>query len=207
MGPWHDAAMRFLVTLFLRGLATILPLALTGYLVWAAVVAGETLLRNLVVQFIPETDYRAGMGFALSIALVLLIGLVMYSFLARQVYARMTALLERIPVIKTVYGLIADVVRLVGSADERPFRRVVLVTVAGTEVVGFVTRDDFADIPEVGGGKVAVYLPMSYQLGGFTILVPRDAVRDVAMSVEDALRFCVTAAVARRPTPAIPAAT
>jgi uncharacterized membrane protein len=39
---------------------------------------------------------------------------------------------------------------------------------------------------------------MSYQLGGFTVVVPRDAVRDLAIPVEEALRFCVTAGVAHR---------
>lgn len=198
-GPaWHHAAMRFLAKLFLRGLVAILPLALTGYLAFAAVVAGETLLRKLLLLFLPEPSYWPGMGFLLSVALVLLIGLLMYSFVVRRIYARFTALLERIPVVKSIYGMLADVVRLFASA-ERPFRRVVLVTHSdGIEQLGFLTREDFADMPDVGGGKVAVYLPMSYQLGGFTWIVPRSRVREVAMSVEDALRFCVTAGVARQ---------
>jgi uncharacterized membrane protein len=41
---------------------------------------------------------------------------------------------------------------------------------------------------------------MSYQIGGFTIVVPKERVRDLAMSVEDALRFCVTAGVGQRST-------
>ena len=191
--------MRFLAKLFFRGLAALLPLALTGYLVWAAVVAGETLLHGLVAQFLPEERYRPGMGFALSILLVMVIGLLMYSFVVRQVYARLTALVERIPVVKSVYGMIVDVVRLFGSAEERPFRKVVLVTHAeGLEQIGFLTREGFSDMPGIGEGKVAVYLPMSYQLGGFTIVVPRERVREIAMKVEDALRFCVTAGVARQ---------
>ena len=191
--------MRFLAKLFFRGLAAILPLALTGYLVYAAIVAGETLLHGLVRLFLPEDRIWPGMGFGLSIALVMVIGLLMYSFVVRQVYSRVTTLLERIPVIKSVYGMIVDVVRLFGSAEQRPFRKVVLVTpVEGLSQIGFLTRDDFTDVQEIGSGQVAVYLPMSYQIGGFTVIVPRERVREIAMSVEDALRFCVTAGVARR---------
>ena len=191
--------MRFLVKLFFRGLAAILPLALTGYLVYAAVVAGEALLRSLVLLFLPENRYWTGMGIVLSIALLMVIGLLMYSFVVRQIYSRTTALLERIPVVKSVYGMLVDVVRLFASAEERPFRKVVLVTgVGGLVQLGFVTRDDFSDLKEVGSGQVAVFLPMSYQLGGFTVIVPQERVREIAMSVEDALRFCVTAGVARR---------
>lgn len=190
--------MRFLAKIFLRGLVAILPLALTGWLAYAAVAAGETLLRNLVLLVLPPERYWPGMGFLLSVALVLVIGLLMYSFVVRRVYGRLVAMLERIPVVKSVYGMIVDVVRLFGSAEERPFRRVVLVTHdEGFEQIGFLTREDFDDLPGIGDGKVAVYLPMSYQLGGFTIVVPKGRVRELAMSVEDALRFCVTAGVAR----------
>jgi len=191
--------MRFLAKLFLRGLVAILPLALTGYLVWWAVDAGEKLLHGIVVFFLPEERYWPGMGFVLSIVLVMAIGLLMYSFVIRQVYSRLTALLERIPVVKSVYGMIVDVVRLFGSADERPFRKVVIVTPEqGFEQIGFLTREDFDDLPEFGAGKVAVYVPMSYQIGGFTIVVARERVREISMKVEDALRFCVTAGVARK---------
>ena len=191
--------MKFLAKLFLRGLAAILPLALTGYLVWWAIAALEMLLRRIVEWFLPDARYWPGMGFVLSIGLVMVIGLLMYSYVVRRVYARLTALLERIPVVKSVYGMIVDVVRVFGRADERPFRKVVLVRLAdGIEQIGFLTREDFGDLPEVGAAKAAVYLPMSYQLGGFTLVVPRAQIREIAMNVEDALRFCVTAGVARK---------
>lgn len=191
--------MKLLAKLFFRGLAAILPLALTGWLVWWTVAAGEALLKRVLSLFLDEKEIWPGMGFVLSIALVMTVGLLMYSFVVRQVYVRLTALLERIPVVKSVYGMIVDVVRLFGSADDRPFKKVVLVADGrGGEQIGFLTRDDFVDLPEVGVGKVAVYLPMSYQLGGFTVIVPRERVREVAMRVEDALRFCVTAGVAVR---------
>ena len=191
--------MRILARLFFRGLAAILPLALTGYLAVAAVVAGETLLRKLVLLFVSEERYWPGMGFLTSVLLVLFAGLAMYSFMVRRMHRWVVALLERIPVVKSLYGMLVDVVRLFASADERPFRKVVMVRQQeGVEQIGFLTRTDFRDLPEIGGGKVAVYLPMSYQLGGFTVLVPKDRVRELSMSVEAALRFCVTAGVAQK---------
>jgi len=188
--------------IFVRGLAAILPVALTGYLVYISVVAVDSMLRGVVLLVLPEERYRAGMGLLLSIPLVLLTGVLMYSFVVRLIYRRLTSLLGRIPVIKSVYGMVVDVVRLVASPDERPFRKVVLVQLpGGLQQVGFLTRDGFADVPELGEDKVAVYLPMSYQLGGFTVVVPRADVREVSMSVEEALRFCVTAGVARQEEP------
>lgn len=190
--------MRFLMRSFLRGLVAILPLALTGGLMWWAVAAGESLLHQVCLLFVREDQYWPGMGFLLSVGLVIAIGILMYSFVVRRIYRRLTAWIERIPVVKSVYGMVKDVVQLFGSAEQRPFRRVVLVAMApGCELVGFLTREDFQDQPAIGAANVAVYLPMSYQLGGYTLVVARDRVREIDMKVEDALRFCVTAGVAR----------
>lgn len=185
---------------FFRGLAAILPLAATGALISWAVVSGETLLRHVIIVWfrLPEEQYWPGMGFVLSIGLVFLIGLLMYSFIIRQIYRRLTNLLEHIPIVKFVYGMFVDVARLVSSAEEKPFRRVVLVRLPeGLEQIGFVTRDAFDDHPDIGEGKMAVYFPMSYQLGGFTVIVPKANAKELKMTVEEALRFCVTAGVSR----------
>ncbi len=183
---------------FFRGLAAILPLALTGSLITWAVVSGETLLRNVILLWLPEEQYWPGMGFVLSIALVFVTGLLLYSFVARRLYRAFTALLERIPVVKSIYGMFVDVARLVASGEEKPFKQVVMVRLPeGLELIGFLTRDRFDDHPDVGEDKLAVYLPMSYQLGGFTVIVSADNVRALSMTVEEALRFCVTAGVSR----------
>lgn len=193
--------MTILGKMFFRGLAAILPLALTGWLVWAAVSAGESMLYGVMLWFgVQKENYLPGMGFAASIVLVTLVGMLMYSFVVRAIYRRLTALLTRIPVVKSVYGMIVDVVQLFGAADKRPFQQVVLVQmeIDGPELMGFLTRPHFDDLPDIGKGKVAVYVPMSYQLGGFTLIVPRAQTRPIAMKVEEALRFCVTAGVSRQ---------
>jgi uncharacterized membrane protein len=64
-------------------------------------------------------------------------------------------------------------------------------------LMGFLTRGEWDDVPEGIGDddRVAVFLPMSYQLGGFTTIVPRSAVTPIDMSIEDAMTFCLTAGV------------
>lgn len=193
--------MKLFTRLFLRGLAAVLPLALTGYLVWLAISSVENLLREVLEALFPGVAYWPGMGFAASILVVLAAGMLMYTFIARTVYRWFTDLLARIPVVKSVYGMVLDVVQLFGGGGRKPFQKVVLVRLepAGVELLGFMTRDDVSDLPGFGAGKVAVYLPMSYQIGGFTVLVPEDQVREVGMGVEEALRFCVTAGVKAQP--------
>jgi uncharacterized membrane protein len=63
-------------------------------------------------------------------------------------------------------------------------------------LVGFVTRENTTELPharDTGDEIVGVYLPMSYQIGGYTLFVPRSAIERMDMSVEDAMRFVLTA--------------
>ena len=67
----------------------------------------------------------------------------------------------------------------------------------GMEVIGFVTQAVEEDLPEGfrGDGNILVYLPMSYMIGGYAVLMPRSAVRPVDMNMEEAMRFTLTAGV------------
>lgn len=59
-------------------------------------------------------------------------------------------------------------------------------------------RDSFVDLPKGIGqeGEVAVYIPMSYQIGGLTVIIPWSMVEKVDMSIEEGLRFAATAGMA-----------
>jgi len=58
------------------------------------------------------------------------------------------------------------------------------------ELVGLVTRQRVDDLPPgfLQGDRVAVYLPMGYMIGGYTVFVPRDWVQPIDVSVEEAMR-------------------
>ena len=82
--------------------------------------------------------------------------------------------------------------------------QVVAVTLPGNmRLLGFVTRTEFEDVPGLARpDEVAVYLPMSYQVGGFTVFMPRSAIAPVQMSREDAMKFILTAGL-KNASPAI----
>lgn len=63
--------------------------------------------------------------------------------------------------------------------------------------IGFVTVSDFKEFSYgfIADNQIAVFLPFSYQVGGFTVIVSRENVVELDMSVEDALRFIATAGV------------
>jgi uncharacterized membrane protein len=68
------------------------------------------------------------------------------------------------------------------------------------QLLGFVTRESFTNIPLNPSAEdpVAVYLPMSYQIGGYTLYLPRACLTPVDMPFEEAMRMAVTAGVSQR---------
>ena len=70
------------------------------------------------------------------------------------------------------------------------------------EAIGFVTQEDPERLPESFRDRdsVLVYLPMSYMVGGYTVLVPRDHIQPCKMSMDEAMRFALTAGITGKDT-------
>ena len=104
-------------------------------------------------------------------------------------------LMDRIPIVKSVYGAVRDFVQMLPSGGERrELRRVVLARFADAAAIGFVTRDDAGELGlgAAAEGTVAVYFPMSYQIGGYTLLLPRSDLEPLDLAVETAMRLVLT---------------
>ena len=192
--------MKSIGKIFLTGIFTVLPILATVYLVVWLLSTIERFLGKPLLFLLPDDSYRAGMGLLAGIALVFVTGLLMRAWLFRQVVKAGEELLMHIPLVKGVYKALKDFFGLFRDSSGSDLLQVVSIQVPGTadmRLLGFVTRSDFSDLPPGIGkeGEVAVYLPMSYQVGGYTILVPRSRVTPVDMSREEALRFLLTAGI------------
>jgi uncharacterized membrane protein len=180
--------------IFFTGLLTVLPVVATIYLmVWLVGIAERVFGRPL--QWLVPEGYQTGMGIVIAVALVFGVGVLMREYFFSRLFRRLERVLLGVPLVRSVYGALRDMLGLFASHKE-PSLEVVALTLPGTpfRLLGFVTRQDFADLPQgiAAAGEVAVYLPMSYQLGGYTVFVPRELVQPVAMSREDAMKFVLT---------------
>jgi len=184
--------MRTIGKVLLRGLAVLLPTVLTIFIIWWMANGTEKLLKD----FIPTKGYYfPGMGLLAAVILVFLVGLLTYFALFRWVVKLIEAELNRIPLVKTLFGSIKDLMAFFPGSKKKPsMKKVVLADIGGAKIVGMVTREDFGELPEPmqREGEVLVYLPMSYQLGGFTMWMSRSSLQPVDMTVADAMRFAVT---------------
>jgi uncharacterized membrane protein len=78
---------------------------------------------------------------------------------------------------------------------------VVLGRFGDAVAIGFVTRDDASELGlgPAAEGTIAVYFPMSYQIGGYTLLLPRDRVEPLDIPIETAMRLVLTGGMSGAP--------
>ena len=191
--------MRALGGILLKGLVTILPIGLTVYFVYWLGITTESLLSKPIKLLIGDA-YWPGMGLVTGFVILFVVGLAVNAFLVRRVLGLGEELLLRVPVVKTVYSAIRDMTRLVNTDKKKgDLDRVVTVDVGLGKLIGFVTQEH-ANTLGIGGGDdlVAVYLPMSYQIGGYTIYLPRSRVVETDLTVEQAMRIVLTGGVRGR---------
>ena len=186
-----------------QGLLAALPLVLTLYVAWWIGSGAEDMFGGWIKSSFPGF-YKPGMGLVIGLIFIVGIGIVAKFYIGQRLLVRGNRLIEKIPLAKTLYGAIKDILGLF-SGEKKSFSRVVLLRFPGSahKVLGMVTREEFAPSEGFGEDVLAVFVPMSYQMGGFTYIVAKDAVETVNMSVEEALRFCITAGVSARARPAL----
>ncbi|MBY0399699.1 DUF502 domain-containing protein [Myxococcota bacterium] len=189
-------------TTFLRGLGVVLPIALTVYCVVWVMQAGEAFMKPLALLLMPESvAYVPGSGLVLGVGLVYLAGLLVQLFVIEWLVGLGQRLFERTPFVRSLYNAFADFVSTFSRRPSETASRVVSVRLADDlSVIGFITDQDPSRLRAPGDpdDRVAVYLPMSYQIGGYTILVPRDRLRPLDLDIQDAMRRVLTAGVGGR---------
>ena len=135
-------------------------------------------------------------GMIAGLIVVFIVGLLMKAILIRQVFSFGEKILYQLPLIKTVYRAMRDLFDFF-TPKEQGLGEVVAVTYNGAEMIGFITQSDEKKLPESfrEQDKVLVYLPMSYMIGGFTVFIPREHVRPLKMTKDEAMRFALTAGI------------
>lgn len=192
--------------ILLRGFLGVAPFAITLFLVIWLGEQCESLFRTPLVALFGEEYYFPGLGVLIAIVLIFCVGLIINTWLIQWIRDRTERWMTKIPLVKTIYSSVCDLMNFFQQGGQKQTGSVVIVEMMGVKLCGLVTRDTFDDLPTGIGsdGDVAVFLPFSYQLGGMTIFVPKSQVQYIDMSVERALRFTVTAASPSAQSPKTP---
>ncbi|WP_442908462.1 DUF502 domain-containing protein [Hydrogenophaga sp. SL48] len=191
-----EPPMKRLSQYFFRGLITFLPLAITVYVLvlfvtWTERTAMQ-MLRPLTGDF-----YLPGLGIALGAALILALGFLMSQRVTGKLLSFIELPFTNLPVVKSIYSSLKNFADYF-APHEQDAQQVVLLKMPGHELstVGLVTRQSMKGLPKGLAeldDQVAVYLPMGYMIGGYTVFVPRNWTTPVDMTVEEAMRMALIA--------------
>lgn len=155
--------------------------------------------RDQFREFWTSHWYLEAAGLFIAILLIYLAGLLLSNFVGRQIYVRVEKLIARIPGFKQVYPHVKQVVDLIMGDRKMAFSEVVLVEYPSKDIwtIGFLTGESLRAIDEPAGETVqSVFIPTSpTPFTGFTINVSKSKIRILDMTVEEALRFVITAGV------------
>jgi len=186
--------MKKLVYYFLQGILYIAPIGVTAYVIYLLFSFVDNLLKDILEELLGI--YVPGLGLVAVILLLILVGLIGQTILARPFKILFKRVVGRIPILKVVFSAFNDLFSaFVGK--ERKFNQPVLVLVnpiSNLEKLGFLTEEDLSMIGEKE--KVAVYFPHSYNFSGELFIVPKERVRRVDLNPAEVMKFIVSAGVA-----------
>jgi uncharacterized membrane protein len=187
---------------FFRGLITFLPLVLTVYLLVLFISWIES-SAMAVIRPVLGDFYLPGLGIALGAGVILALGFLVSQPISARLLSWVELPFTNLPVVKSIYSSLKNFADYFAPHD-KPAQQVVLLSMPGHElsIVGLITRQSLRGLPRGLSdldGRVAVYLPMGYMIGGYTVFVPRSWTTPIDMSVEEAMRSALIAFMASNP--------
>ncbi|CUB04607.1 Uncharacterized membrane protein [Marinomonas fungiae] len=190
-----ERVMNKLITLILKGLAAVVPIGLTVYFLYWLFSTAEELARPLVLLVWPEQDYFVGLGVLTSLLVLAVVGLVVNFYGIRYLMKLSQRLFEKIPLVKSIYGALQDMMTVFNLSKKTGKQSVVTLDIQGMQLIGFVTGEKMGQRLFGDQDLVGVYLPLSYQIGGMTVYVSREKLTPLDISMEEAMRIAVTGGV------------
>lgn len=182
--------------IFFKGVLGVFPLMLSLYFLYWFVTSLESFFDSYLLQVLPDTVRFPGLGVGIGFVVIFSIGLLLSTKFFSNIHRVILKPVRNIPLIKSVYGAIEDLMSYFAPSDEKDVSKVVKVLLPGQafELVGLLTQDQLEKIDGINFeiDKVAVFIPMSYALGGYTIFVSKKHLEITDMKVEEAMKLALT---------------
>ncbi|MFH1464917.1 MAG: DUF502 domain-containing protein [Pseudomonadota bacterium] len=191
---------QFVKSRFLYGLVALAPIYVTIRVVVFVVHYADQSMAPVLANYLPV--HIPGLGLITALVVILLAGFLARLVVFRQATRYFEGLITSIPLVRTVYSGVKQVVApLLGGDSHNAFKQVVMIEWPGNDlwVMGFLVKDDHAEPgPD---DEVIIFLPTNHLHLGFVVATRRDRLRPVEISIEEALKMQFSLGVA---TPGIP---
>lgn len=186
----------------IAGLLIWIPLGVTLLVIEFLVDLMDQSLRLVPTALLPENLFGAhipGLGIVLTAVIVLGTGVVVTNLLGRQLLDLGEALLQRIPLVRSIYAAVKQLTESLFSGSGKSFRKVVLIEYPrpGLYSLAFRTGDAAAEIhAKTGKDMVHVFVPTTPNpTSGFVLLVPRTEVIELDMTADEGLKLILSIGV------------
>ncbi|HPD52428.1 MAG: DUF502 domain-containing protein [Bacteroidota bacterium] len=190
--------MKRLLNFFFQGLLFVVPIAVTLWVLFRAILWVDGLLPFQVPIHLPgktEIDIP-GLGLITIFLFIAAVGWLSARYIRNPLFSYLEQLIDKAPLVKLIYSSVKDLVQaFVG--EKRRFNQPVLVRLEKeSEInrIGFITQEDLSDLG-LEKEKVAVYLPFSYSFAGELIILPRENIRPLNASGTDMMKFIISGGV------------
>ncbi len=188
---------------FLTGLVVIAPVGLTMWLIWSVVGWIDGFVLPLVPRTIQPEEYIGinlrGVGVIIFLVFTIIVGWIAKGIIGRSMIHFGEGLVNRMPVVRTIYSGIKQISETVFAQSERSFEKACLIQYPrkGIWAIGFVStnaRGEVAEKAETSGNLVGVFVPTTPNpTSGFLLMFPEEDVIELDMSVEDAAKLVISA--------------
>ncbi|WP_170325108.1 DUF502 domain-containing protein [Ruegeria arenilitoris] len=188
---------------FLTGIVVIAPVWLTIWLIWSVVGWVDSAVLPLIPQQFQPEEYVGvnlrGVGVVIFLIFTVLVGWIAKGILGRSLIHFAESLVDRMPVVRSVYSGIKQISETVFAQTERSFEKACLIQYPrrGIWAIGFVSttaKGEVSDRAETGGDLLSIFVPTTPNpTSGFLLFFPEEDVILLDMSIEEAAKLVISA--------------
>jgi uncharacterized membrane protein len=193
-----------LKNIFLTGLAVIIPIGLTLYILFFIIDVMDGLLKIIPDRYEPDAllgFHMPGLGIIFTVLLIFMTGLITKSYLGNVVVRKGEGLFGKIPIVRSLYLAIKQIFNSLFVGKSRSFRKVVLIEYPrkGLYSIGFVTcsaEETFPQISDEKKNNVGVFIPLALTpYTGAFVIVHESELIEMDLTVEEAFTLIISAGI------------
>ena len=192
---------------FLAGILVTSPILITAYVTWMIITFIDTQVAGLLpdsLDFTKQLPHQIpGLGLIISIFTITIIGALTPGFIGRTLLKAGERVLDKMPVVRTIYGAIKQIMETVMSTNSESFREVVLVEYPRKSiwVIGFVTGETKGEVQSLNKSQlINIFIPTTPNpTSGFLLFIPKEDLVYMDMKVEDAVKMVISGGIVTPP--------
>ncbi len=202
-GPRKPGLIASLRASFLTGIVVIAPVGMTIWLIWTLIGWVDGVVLPLVPnRFNPEQYIGInlrGVGVIIFLLFTIFVGWVAKGLIGRSMIRFAEGLVERMPVVRSIYSGVKQIAETIFAQSERNFEKACLIQYPrkGIWAIGFISteaRGEVAYKAETMGSLISIFVPTTPNpTSGFLLFFPKEDVIELDMSIEDAAKLVISA--------------